>query len=200
MHTKENWLLFPASRCMCGKRQHTALIVARLAVIQEQISWRTIMSKCNLSQIACWNWKVRNVQCRLRNLKGNEHNFFLVFFLLFLLSLHAVVFFSTFVVNKLIHNINTQLTRVVWTSLHLSSRLLSSQPRTNLSNSDSPSLTSGTSSIGSMDSPLPSSITPFTLLFQDLNLPFLKILTGTVAFLFSSGLTPRIPRTGYRYF
>ena len=51
-------------------------------------------------------------------------------------------------------------------------------PRTNLSNFDSPSPSSGTSSIGSIDSPLLSSK------------PLLSF----------SGETPRIPRTVYRYF
>ena len=63
-------------------------------------------------------------------------------------------------------------------SLHLR------QPRTNLSISDIPCLMSGTSSMGSVDSPLSSFFTPHSFI-PDLNLPFLQILL-TVAFLFFS--------------
>ena len=77
----------------------------------------------------------------------------------------------------------------LWNQLPASLR----QPRTNHSNSDSPSPVSGTSSIGSIDSPLSSSLTtsPFhsTFLFCKSFPPFS-----------SSGLTPRIPQTVYRYF
>jgi len=45
--------------------------------------------------------------------------------------------------------------------------------------------------------PLP--LQAFTLSFEAYNFPFLQILP-TVAFFFSSGLTPRIPLTVYRYF
>ena len=91
---------FSASRCMCVKRQHIALIVARLAVIQEQISWRTIMSKCNLSQIACWNWKIRtpSVICEGMTSRETWKKMTIIF------SFSFFLFFSTFVVNKLIHN------------------------------------------------------------------------------------------------
>jgi len=57
------------------------------------------------------------------------------------------------------------------------------QPSTNLSNSDSPSPTSGTSPIGSIDSLLSSSITPSLFHSRLKKLPFLLILP-TVAFLF----------------
>ena len=60
----------------------------------------------------------------------------------------------------------------LWNQLPASLR----QPRTNLSNSASPSSMSGTSSIGSIHH-------PFTLSFQAENLPFLQILP-TVAYLF----------------
>ena len=56
------------------------------------------------------------------------------------------------------------------------------QPRCNLSNSDSHSSLSGTSSIGSIDSPLSSSITPHYFI-PGLTPPFLQILP-TAAFLF----------------
>ena len=45
------------------------------------------------------------------------------------------------------------------------------QPRTNLSNSDSPNPLSGTSSVGSIDSPLSSSITPSLFHFHSSTLP-----------------------------
>jgi len=57
------------------------------------------------------------------------------------------------------------------------------QLRTNLSNSDSLNPLSGTSSIGSIDSPLSSSINPSLLHSRLKNFPFLHILP-TVAFLF----------------
>ena len=60
------------------------------------------------------------------------------------------------------------------------------QPRTNLSNSASPSCMSGISSIGSIDSPLSSSITPFLhSSTPGLKLPFLQILP-TIAYHFFS--------------
>jgi len=76
----------------------------------------------------------------------------------------------------------------LWNQLPASLR----QPRTNLSNSDSPSPLSGTCSIGSIDSPVSSSITPS--LFH----PRLKIFLYCKSFppqpsFYSSGLTPRIP-------
>ena len=67
----------------------------------------------------------------------------------------------------------------LWNQLPASLR----QPRTNLSNSASPSSLSGTSSISSIDSPLSSSITPSLFHSRLKNFPFLQILP-TTAFLF----------------
>ena len=69
----------------------------------------------------------------------------------------------------------------------IKSRLLCSlhQPHTNLPSSDSPSSLSGTSSIGSIDSPLSSSVTPllFHSRLETFILTFVQILF-TVAFIF----------------
>ena len=78
----------------------------------------------------------------------------------------------------------------LWSQLPASLR----QPRTNLSNSDSPSPSSCTSSIGSIDSPLWSSICPSFFHSR------LKTFLFCKSFPPSSGLTQRIPRTVYRYF
>jgi len=71
-----------------------------------------------------------------------------------------------------------RITRRLWNELPASLH----QPRTNLSISASPNSLSGTSSIGSVDSPLSSFITP--------SLSHSKLQAFS-----SSRLTPRIPRT-----
>ena len=74
------------------------------------------------------------------------------------------------------------------------------QTHSDLPNSDSQSYEwhFGTSSIGSIDSPLSSFITPHSFI-PGLKPPFLQILP-TVPSFSSLGLTPRIPRTVYWYF
>jgi len=67
----------------------------------------------------------------------------------------------------------------IWNQLPASFR----QPRTNLSNSDSATPTSGTSFVGSIDWPLSWSIHPSTLSFPAYNLSFLQILPS-IAFFF----------------
>jgi len=70
------------------------------------------------------------------------------------------------------------------------------QPRTNRSNFDSPSV-SGTSCIGSIDSALSSSI---TLTFIPSKKPSFSANPSHRSFSSSSGLTPWISLTVYRYF
>jgi len=83
----------------------------------------------------------------------------------------------------------------LWNQLPASLR----QPRISLSNSDSPSSLSGTSSIGSIDSPLSSSITCSLFHSRLKTFLFCKSFPPKHSS-FSSGLTPRIPLTVYRYF
>ena len=73
----------------------------------------------------------------------------------------------------------------------INSRLLSRQPRTNLSNSDSPSSLGGTSSVGSLDSPLSSSITPSLFHSRLKNSLFCKSFPPKHPFLPRDAMHPR---------
>jgi len=76
----------------------------------------------------------------------------------------------------------------LWNQLHASFHQL----RTNLSNSDSLNPLSGTSSIGSIDSPLSSSINPSLLHSRLKNFPFLHILPTVKYSPLSSSINPSL--------